>query len=148
MAYVYTELSCYPTAGDYHFTSQSNSTTFQFRKLGAGGNYFPADPENYLVQVPDFRGSETPTIGGSKVLQNFGQFECDYRISFNAYLTLVELKDMIAAKGTGKSFKLKDFYGDSYVVTFDYSGGLNVKHKIPSNNAYYVEFKFIVEDLI
>lgn len=144
MAFNWTSLTnC--EGNNYVFTSQGNGTSFSFRKESVDGTFFPANPPDYINQAPRYRGSSTPTIGGGRVIQKFGQFACDGEITFSSYLTKVEVDDLIVAKATGYSWTLTDYLGDSFIVSFDFNSGIVIRQKLIGNDIYIVEFKFLRE---
>jgi hypothetical protein len=140
----YTQLTC---EGDsYSFSSQGNSSSFQFRFEGSEGwaSYLPID---YQDQVPPFRGSEKPTIGGCRVKQYFGQYVLDSEIMFGVYLTLDEIEDLTEAKALGTTWTLEDLLGHEYIVSFDHEEGLSWSEKVKANDRYWCKFKFRKESV-
>ena len=144
MAFNWTSLiNC--EGNNYFFTSQGSGTSFSFRKESVDGTFFPANPPDYINQAPRYRGSSVSTIGGSRVIQMFGQFANDSEITFSSYISEAELNDLIAAKATGYSWTLTDYFGHSYTVKFDFTAGIVVRQKLIGNDVFIVEFKFLRE---
>lgn len=140
--------------GSFTFDSQNDSDTFYFRvpkinnpdvtKHDAQLNedYICANPEDYLVTVPETRGNDANTVGGGNIKQWFGDFPWDSNITFSTYLTYAEVTDMIAAKSEGVSWTLSDVHDVDYDVTFDFKEGFVIENRVKGNDRFFCKFKF------
>ena len=140
--------------GSFTFESQNDKDTFYFRvpminnpdstKEDAQLNedYICANPEDYIVTVPETRGNDANTVGGGNIKQWFGDFAWDSNITFSTYLTYAEVTDMIDAKAEGTNFVLSDVNNVDYDVVFDFKEGFVVENRVKGNNRYFCKFKF------
>ena len=130
--------------GVYLFSSQSNSAKFTFRIDGGMGEYLNANPDDYKNQFPPMRGEVRDTIGGGKIVQEFGQYDHDREITFSQFLTKLEYEDLLSAKALRATWTFIDYLGDTWIVKFAPSDGMQQAYKIRANDKTLINFKFLV----